>query len=67
MKKKDTEDFICPLLSFTLGTGIGLSVGCGLGLYFAPSRREMRKLARHTHKVVADSMENLRDSLQQYL
>lgn len=57
----------CSGTAFVIGTVLGLGTGMALGVSIAPSRRDMRKMAKRTGHTVSEAMDNLRDSLAQYL
>ncbi len=49
------------------GLTLGTLLGTGIGIYMAPSRRRVKKMARNTVQTVGEAMDNLRESLHHYL
>lgn len=58
---------LCGATLFISGLALGTLVGTGIGIFMAPSRRRVKKMARNTVQSVGEAMENLRESLHHYL
>lgn len=60
-----------PCYSSALPFGVGMVMGVVLGVIVGsnccPSRRSIKKMARKTATSVGEAMDNLRESLHQYL